>query len=30
LFFLGHCSRSCIGFFLLLTFEGLDSWRDNV
>jgi hypothetical protein len=30
LVFLGCGFRPCIGFFLLLSFEGLDSWKDNV
>jgi hypothetical protein len=27
---LGHGFCPCIGFFLLLSFEWLDSWKDNV
>jgi hypothetical protein len=30
LLFLGRDFCPCIGFFLLLTFEGLGSWKDNV
>ena len=30
LVFLGNGSRPCIGFFLLLSFEGLDSWKDDM
>ena len=28
--FLGRGFHPCIGFFLLLSFEGMDSWKDNV
>ena len=27
--FLGHDFYSCIGLFLLLSFEGMDSWKDS-